>query len=245
MSPIGKISVGLNIGLGVALVCVLTSPNPGSADKAPKILAAKASVPSTSNPESAPAKSAVVRRETGPFRWSQLESSDYRVYVANLRGIGCPELTIRDIITADVDNLYSTRRRELHSDGTGAGPWSQQEQNLLTASLLGAPGGSEQSPGGGARAASREAPVMPLVLQKVDASALGLDAGQLKAIEEVREQFIAAICGAGQEPSDPAYRERWEKAQPESDQMLRGMIGVNAFQNYQLEAQGVHVGTGE
>ena len=34
------------------------------------------------------------------FRWSQLESSDYHQYMANLRGIGCPEETIRDLIIA-------------------------------------------------------------------------------------------------------------------------------------------------
>src|SRR5579859_5399631 len=37
-----------------------------------------------------------------PFRWAQLESTDYRQYLANLPRIGCPEQTIRDIITADV-----------------------------------------------------------------------------------------------------------------------------------------------
>src|SRR6266436_5402014 len=49
-----------------------------------------------------------------PFRWSQIESPDYRVYVANLRGIGCPEQTVRDIIRADVGSLYAAKRKELH-----------------------------------------------------------------------------------------------------------------------------------
>jgi hypothetical protein len=50
---------------------------------------------------------------TEPFHWSQLESQDYRVYVANLRGVGCPEATIRDIITADVSELFRRRVKEL------------------------------------------------------------------------------------------------------------------------------------
>src|SRR5262245_55092968 len=33
------------------------------------------------------------------FHWSQIESPDYREYISNLRAIGCPEATIRDIIT--------------------------------------------------------------------------------------------------------------------------------------------------
>src|SRR6266446_3510341 len=33
-----------------------------------------------------------------PFLWSQIESADYREYIANLRAVGCPEQIIHDII---------------------------------------------------------------------------------------------------------------------------------------------------
>jgi hypothetical protein len=39
-------------------------------------------------------------------RWSRIESQDYHAYIANLRAIGCPEPTIRDIIYADVSELF-------------------------------------------------------------------------------------------------------------------------------------------
>ncbi len=48
-----------------------------------------------------------IRRQ--PFKWSEVESPDYPTYIANLRYIGCPDQTIRDIIIADVNNLYSRR----------------------------------------------------------------------------------------------------------------------------------------
>src|SRR4051812_22680940 len=47
----------------------------------------------------------VVRRQN--FTWHEVESGDYGTYIANLRTIGCPEQTIRDIIVADVDLLYA------------------------------------------------------------------------------------------------------------------------------------------
>src|SRR5689334_19149507 len=50
----------------------------------------------------------VVRRQF--FAWQQLESPDYTIYIANLRDIGCPEQTIRDIIIADVNAMYTRRR---------------------------------------------------------------------------------------------------------------------------------------
>lgn len=45
--------------------------------------------------------------------WSALESTDYHVYLANLRAMQCPEETIRDIITADVRKHYAQRRAAL------------------------------------------------------------------------------------------------------------------------------------
>jgi hypothetical protein len=50
-----------------------------------------------------------------PFHWAQLESSDYRVYIKNLREVGCPEATIRDMIVAEVDELFAGRVRDLVS----------------------------------------------------------------------------------------------------------------------------------
>lgn len=43
------------------------------------------------------------------WKWSSIESEDYRKYVANLRSIGCPERTIRDIILADLNKLYAAK----------------------------------------------------------------------------------------------------------------------------------------
>jgi hypothetical protein len=45
-----------------------------------------------------------------PFDWHQVESVDYKQYIANLRAIGCPEKTIKDIVVADVNDLFSSRR---------------------------------------------------------------------------------------------------------------------------------------
>ena len=54
----------------------------------------------------------VVRRQ--PITWAEIESEDYGQYIGNLRRLGCPEKTIRDIIVADVEELFAARlRREL------------------------------------------------------------------------------------------------------------------------------------
>ena len=64
------------------------------------------------------------------FDWRTVESEEYPRYIANLRAIGCPEETIRDIIIADVNKLFDDRRRSLF--GTKSNrleywkPWAQR-----------------------------------------------------------------------------------------------------------------------
>ncbi len=60
----------------------------------------------------------VVRRQH--FSWRELESPDYATYIENLRFIGCPEQTIRDIIIADVNSMFAKRR------ATELVTWEQQ-----------------------------------------------------------------------------------------------------------------------
>lgn len=43
--------------------------------------------------------------------WRQIESADYRQYIANLRAVECPEWLVRQIIVADIDDLYGQRAR--------------------------------------------------------------------------------------------------------------------------------------
>ena len=45
------------------------------------------------------------------LNWVQVESADYKQYVAHLRASGCSEDNIRHIIVADVNDLFRTRVR--------------------------------------------------------------------------------------------------------------------------------------
>lgn len=70
------------------------------------------------------------------FTWSEVESPDYPTYIANLRDIGCPEQTIRDIIIADVNTLFA-RRRSAELTSPEQQWWrSVPDTNLLQVALL-------------------------------------------------------------------------------------------------------------
>src|SRR6266404_1916410 len=60
-----------------------------------------------------PTETSAVPSTSLPFSWRQIESEDYRQYISNLRSIGCPEQTIRDVIIADVNKLYAAREKPL------------------------------------------------------------------------------------------------------------------------------------
>jgi hypothetical protein len=68
----------------------------------------------------------VVRRQF--FNWSEIESDDYSTFIANLRKIGCPEITIRDIIVADVNQLYAQKRAQ--EVVTAESEWWKSEPDL-------------------------------------------------------------------------------------------------------------------
>lgn len=88
-------------------------------------------------------------RPQAPLDWRSVESDDYPTYVANLRRIGCPESTIRDILIADIDKLYAQKRRALpqptnewqfwrhpdEGDGLGDSADSQKSRDAAIAAL--------------------------------------------------------------------------------------------------------------
>jgi len=263
MNAVSKTSMLLNLILLGSLIFVLEERR--NAGNAPMPVTVIKAIPQASN---VAASQPIIQtvEETKPFEWSQLESSDYRTYIKNLRAIGCPEPTLRAIVTADVDKLYSKRSQELEQklDALENDSWSTQissfdaQQTLKAelqklpteeldeiADLLGLKFALEQvanalpaSPiSRNRRRLQDNRIVLPLVFQNVDLSALNLNSQQIQVITDLRQSFFDEIGGPNQDPNDPAYRKRWQKAQPDIDNMLRGDLGISAFQNYQLAAQ--------
>jgi hypothetical protein len=74
--------------------------------------------------------------QSNAFNWNQLESTDYRQYIANLRAIGCPEITLRDIIMTDVMRLYAQRRGQYYQNGRPFRFWETDEKRKLKQTQL-------------------------------------------------------------------------------------------------------------
>jgi len=66
-----------------------------------------------------------------PLNWAAIESTNYLVYINNLRAFGCPEETVRDIILTDVAKSYARRRAQIRAQGGGYRFWQTSESGEL------------------------------------------------------------------------------------------------------------------
>ncbi len=86
--------------------------------------------------ESAAPVSPAAVHVTNGFNWSQLESTDYRQYIANLRAVGCPEMTIKDLILTDVMRVYAQRLGKYYHNGRPFKFWETNEKRKLKQSQI-------------------------------------------------------------------------------------------------------------
>ena len=104
--------VGLAAGLAFGYLAAPAAKPPALPLAAAPSAEAKAA-PAASAPKPRTLTQIVTNTIAQKFDWNSVESDDYKKYIANLRSIGCPEETIRDIITADVNKLYDAKRKAL------------------------------------------------------------------------------------------------------------------------------------
>jgi len=258
MKKLFKISILLNLGLAVGLILMWRDGRGRILELAP--LAVVEARPPANVAVAAPPAATMAAPK--PFHWSELETGDYASYVRNLRSIGCPEWTLRAIVSADVQVVYADRIKDLEKELSNLrnSSWTNQlaavgTEAAVKAELTQIPDeevaeindllGVKPAPamaGTPAQVAATEPSLpnqsvpMPLVMQPVDLAQLGLDDSQIQVINELRQDLFRKAGGPNPDPNDPTYLQRLQAAQPEADGMLRGMLGITVFENYQLAA---------
>src|SRR6185436_12189108 len=112
--------------INAALVAGYFMMRPPAPQPKAEVHATTNSTPRTKS-ERAPRLSTTVL--TNDFHWTSVESEDYHDYIGNLRAIGCPEETIRDIIIADVNKLYGSRIAALYPAAADFKFWATEKRN--------------------------------------------------------------------------------------------------------------------
>jgi hypothetical protein len=111
------VSLTGNLLLALCFWGLRPGPPPGANTTLPE--APVAAIPRPQPPQPA------VAETTAIVPWRLIESTDYRQYMANLRATGCPEWLIRDLLVADIDDLYQQKNQ---SDPVYYEPWRNEDQ---------------------------------------------------------------------------------------------------------------------
>lgn len=110
------VSLGLNLALGCwALARWQHAASPdGSARSGPGSLPAPEakSVPVWRTLRTNVTEFVTNRVDAPGFHWSQLETNDYDSYAANLRGVGCPEPVVRQMLMTELEEHYAERHAD-------------------------------------------------------------------------------------------------------------------------------------
>jgi hypothetical protein len=104
------LSLSLNAGLAATLWYVWTWPQPVAPPTLPARTRRVADASVVATPAPLPP---VTTQAAATLRWSDLASTDFFAYRDNLRAVGCPEKTVRDIIEAEINDWFLHRRQPL------------------------------------------------------------------------------------------------------------------------------------
>ena len=121
MSIKSILAVSLCLNVGLAAAYVFRSP-PAPVETVTKTIVKSGATPRAEKKDHASAAVDPVK-VIQQVDWRVVESEDYKKYIANLRSIGCPEETIKDIIVADVNKLYDSKKKALKKPGEGFKFW--------------------------------------------------------------------------------------------------------------------------
>jgi len=136
-----SLTANLLLAGGCCLLWLHDHERPEAVVALPPVLPAQAQPRTAPAPESQPA-----------FHWRELDAEDFPAFVANLRKIGCPEPTIRDIVDGELREIYATQAKDgAFSPVTPAGsgsasmlgassnhPSSEEQRQRVLASILSA-----------------------------------------------------------------------------------------------------------
>ncbi len=120
-------SLLVNAGLGYALVRSSQGSAPSQVASAETGVSTATSA-AKKKTNGGPSPTIITNEVKFDFDWRQVESADYKDYIARLRSIGCPDATIRDIIILDIDKLYEPKFVQLR-DNTAYEPQKFWQEN--------------------------------------------------------------------------------------------------------------------
>lgn len=236
------LSLMVNVGL-VGAVAYLATSRSVSVGPAPNVGGTPAAKDAAAVAVTKPRPAHVTNVVFKSFDWQSVESPDYKEYIANLRSIGCPEETIRDIIIADVNKLFEDRKKALKKPEKPFKFWETGMQGMMGGMMDPEAIAAQQ-----ALAAEKKALMRQLLgidyEEKVNVMAAFnpfermldfLPSGKQNQIMEIYQQMQAKQVEAfkGGTP-DEVDMKKMQEAQKDLEKQIAGILTPEEFEKYQL-----------
>ncbi len=246
-----KTFLALSLVVNLALAGTLTwSARQKNAQQKTDMAVASVAIASekgTSANIAAPASSPAIEafKADQQFNWRTVESEDYKKYIANLRSIGCPEETIRDIITADVNKLFENRAKEMSGVKTNRYEYWKGGMQMFTKLFDEEKIKARQALAKEKRAlltellgvAPEEKPDMMAIFGGANPYEEMLDfltPGQQTQIMELEQKYAAKLLKAVGNVGDAEGMKDMAKVQKEKEAELAKFLSPQEFEDYQL-----------
>jgi hypothetical protein len=234
-SVVLAISVVANLALGIAAAKLLRAPTP-VAVTAPANASAASRTESLRIVTNLPPATTFV---TNRFDWQQLGATNLDTFAANLRAIGCPERTIRDIVVGEVWRLFAAFENQPDSSPFWAnGPRliaerrrreseTLQLKNELTATLRRL-FGYEWSPRSERNLFEEENAICRVLLGEISEDQLEQATAMMLSAEDLKEE-VAWQCGDVFLDEDYAALRR---RRDELEQRVRAVLSPAQFEEF-------------
>jgi hypothetical protein len=104
-----NVLIGVSFLANAALAGILLFSKPAVSSESEKENSAPAAMSAKRQPATPLAETNSAATMPGVVPWALIESEDYARYIANLRAVECPDWLVRDIIVAEIDDLYQRK----------------------------------------------------------------------------------------------------------------------------------------
>lgn len=214
----------------------------GLALRSSKSEASKETVPEAAVPKLAEkpkvVKQLVTNTVTKQITWEMVESGDYKEYIANLRSIGCPEETIRDIIIADVNKLYDKKKKEARGGPRKFEYWKSGNPfaGAMDSELIQKLKALDEERNSVLRALgitpdAKTEMAQSMVMNPLETALDFLSDEKKSRVVKLMSDMQSKMMEASKDGADP---EAMGKAMKDMENALKGVLSPEEFQNYQL-----------
>jgi hypothetical protein len=125
--------------------------------------------------------------------------------------------------------------RETSSSGAGSMPTTPGVRGGRNPISFDSNTPMQMSPSAAKAIQGASTPVLPAVMADLP-SDVQIDPTHAAIQDQMADQFVSAVGGENPDPTNPAYKARWQNAQWQADQRYRALYGAQAFAEMQKRA---------